>query len=292
MDFQISDRWLIPVEPGHSVTPGWPAETGGRPWGVTWHWTATLDLARCTRLLGGPEAERKGQASAHYGIGRSFEEGVHRYVTLENQSWHAGKEQRVRWDGAPFEGAADKGSRTTVGVETVHNGYARRGFPAGENWSLAWSPDGRQAMRVQPWTDEQIEMILGIGREILDRWPHIGPRDHHGHHDLCPGYKVDVSGFPFAQILRSLYNDSNLPDVWTPLWTVRGRQRALRALGHDLEGEERRGRWGPISARALRRFQRDAGLAVIDAWSTFVNWRVYEILRDGGLDLAEVAASD
>ena len=39
-------------------------------------------LELCRRLLGGRNAERKGEASAHYGIGRSFEEVVDRYVTV------------------------------------------------------------------------------------------------------------------------------------------------------------------------------------------------------------------
>ena len=44
MAFEISDEHLIPVKKGHAVSAGWPSATGGKPHGVTWHWTATWDL--------------------------------------------------------------------------------------------------------------------------------------------------------------------------------------------------------------------------------------------------------
>src|SRR6266851_1608061 len=89
--------WLLPLEPGQAVSPGWPSPTG--PVGVTWHWAATWDLLTCSRVLGGKNPLRKGQASAHYAVGRSSQAGVNQYVTLENRSWHAGIEQLFRWDG-------------------------------------------------------------------------------------------------------------------------------------------------------------------------------------------------
>src|SRR6266511_2520349 len=93
-----SDGLLVPLEHGQAVSVGWPASIGGCPRGVTWHWTATWDLATCRRTLGGANATRKGQASAHYAVGRSRAEGVDRYVALENRSWHAGVQQTLRWD--------------------------------------------------------------------------------------------------------------------------------------------------------------------------------------------------
>ncbi len=228
----FDDSWLIPVEPGQAVDAGWPAATGGRPHGVTWHWTATWDRAECDRLLGGRNAARRGQASAHYAVGRDGREGVARYVELDNRSWHAGKNQLLRWDGQAFGGDHDKGSRTTVGVETVNIGFAREGVPAGEGWIAADSADGRQRMLVQPWPEEQIAMMAEVGREIRERWPQIGPRDHHGHYDLCPTWKTDPAGFPFAELLRQLYQDPDLPDVWTPTATNSGRREWLRRLGY------------------------------------------------------------
>src|SRR5690606_33010214 len=121
------------VEAGQAVGRGWLAATDYKPMGVTWHWTVTRDLALCRRILGGANPTRKGVASAHYGVGRTYAEGVDRYVSLENRSWHAGMNQTLRWDGAASNNNT-KGARATVGVETVNIGYAREGFPAGPDW--------------------------------------------------------------------------------------------------------------------------------------------------------------
>ncbi|MEM7584643.1 MAG: N-acetylmuramoyl-L-alanine amidase [Acidobacteriota bacterium] len=275
MSFSVSDHFLIPVADGHAVGEGWTADTEFRPRAVTWHWTATRSLHECSRLLGGPNALRKGLASAHYGVGRSYQEGIHRYVALDNRSWHAGKNQTVRWDGEACRSAADKGHRTAIGIETVNVGYARAGFPADSDWSRADSPHGRWQMRIQPWTEAQIHMMIALGREIVARWPHIGPRDHHGHHDLCPDYKVDPVGFPFTRVLRGIYDDADLPDVWTPYWTARQRRAALVELGYGLGPG---GRWDDDCDRALRDLQAAEGLLVNGRWSTFVSWRVHRLL--------------
>jgi hypothetical protein len=119
-------------------------------------------------------------------------------------------------------------------------------------------------------------MMIAVGRDIVTRWPHIEPRHHHGHHDLCPGYKVDPSGFPFARVLRGIYNDPSIPDVWTPYWTVRGRRRALAGAGYD-PGPGNGGTWDGGCDRALLALQRDHGLTANGCWSTFVGWKIYEL---------------
>ncbi len=212
-------------------------------------------------------------------------------MALENRSWHAGREQRLRWDGRPFAVADDKGTRTTVGVETVNVGFARRGFPAERGWIRADSPDGRFRMRIQPWTEEQVEMMIAVGREIVRRWPHLSPRDHHGHCDLCPTYKLDPTGLPFARVLRGVYDDPSIPDVWTPLATVRHRQRALVALGFDLGPTGAGGRWERAADGALRELQRSHGLVEDGLWTAFVSWKVHDLLAGRGLDLETVTAS-
>ncbi|HEU0014945.1 MAG TPA: N-acetylmuramoyl-L-alanine amidase [Longimicrobium sp.] len=294
--FKISDAFLIPVEEGQAVNKGWPARHGGRPLGVTWHWAVTRKLSVLTQVLGGAHAERKGKASAHYGVGRSFAEGVHRYVSLENRSWHAGINQTLRWNGAALADDADfKGSRSTIGIETSHIGANVDGIVAGPDWIRTATPLGKPIL-VQPWTDEQIAMCIEVGREIVRRWPHIRPQDHHGHHDICPvdpqgrAYKIDVCGFPFAKVLRGIYDNASIPDVWTPLETVRQRQRALIALGFDLGRTGADGSWGPRSTAALRLFQRHQGLVPNGLWSTFVSRAVHDELAENGRVLAQVTA--
>lgn len=286
LPFRTSDAALIPLEDGQAVSAGWPQSIGGHPLGVTWHWTVTWDLELCRRLLGGRNAARKGEASAHYGVGRSFSEGVDRYVALENRSWHAGKSQSLRWDGRALQHPDFKGSRSTIGVETVNIGYATAPGMAADDWLHAATPDGKP-IRVQPWTDEQVAMMIEVGREIVARWPHLGPDDHHGHHDICPGYKVDPSGFPFARVLAGIYPHQRITDHWTPTRTVAQRQRALLAAGMELGPFGADGNWGPRSLAALKRFQDAHGLVVNGYWSTFVSRRLAQVLAERGIDLAE-----
>ncbi len=293
LPFRISEKAMIPVAPGHAVAKGWLAPTGNKPLGVTWHWAVTRDLLTLRNVLGGSNPERKGEASAHYGIGRSFAEGVDRYVSLENRSFHAGKNQTVRHDGKKLSQAefdALKGSRSTIGIETVHIGTTTKA-----PFIRTASPMG-QPLTVQTWTDEQVEMMIAIGVEIVTRWKHIGPRDHHGHHDICPTdakgnpYKIDVVGFPFARVLRGIYPKEIIPDVWTPLETVRQRQRALIALGFDLGASGADGDWGKKSRIALEAFQKANGMFPNVLWSTFVNWKIFDVMTARGIDLAQATA--
>ncbi|UCH72664.1 MAG: N-acetylmuramoyl-L-alanine amidase [Rhodospirillales bacterium] len=294
MPVEINENHMIPVAPGQAVGRGWLAPTGRRPMGVTWHWTATRDLATCRQVLGGADALRKGIASAHYGVGRSFEEGIDRYVALGDRAWHAGRGQTLRWDGRRAA-RATRGARATIGVETVNIGFARPGVAAGGDWIAAATPNGRHVRRIQPWTDEQVEMMIQVGKEIVARWPRIGPRDHHGHHDVCPGYKEDVAGFPFAPVLRGIYEDEAIPDVWGPLWLPRGRQKALIALGYDLgdfgpDGDGADGVWGRFSDDALARFQEAHGQVVNGMWTTFTSWAVYDAIAARGLGFDQILA--
>ncbi|HEX8694036.1 MAG TPA: N-acetylmuramoyl-L-alanine amidase [Longimicrobium sp.] len=283
LPFELNDGAMIPLGEGQAVTRGWPEAIGGRPLGVTWHWTVTWDLRVCRQVLGGANPERKGQASAHYAVGRSFAEGVDRYVSLENRSWHAGVHQTLRWDGRALTDPDHKGSRSTVGVETVNIGYATSAGMAGPDWIHTAGPDGRPLV-VQPWTEEQVRMMIEVGREIQRRWPHLGPEDHHGHHDVCPGHKVDVSGFPFARVLRGIYPEASIYDVWTPTATVVQRQRALAAAGCDPGPVD--GVWGKDGTVALKRFQAERGLVANGYWSTFVSRALHAALAERGMDLA------
>ena len=291
MPFEFSDAHMVPVEAGQAVGRGWLGVTAGKPVGVTWHWSVTTDLAGLDAVLGGAHASRRGEASAHYGVGRSFAEGVHRYVALENRSWHAGAFQTVRWDGKPST-QETKGARTTVGIETVNMGYARPGLAAGPGWIRAGHTDSRFILEIQPWTEEQIEMMIATGKEIVARWRNIRPEHHHGHHDLEPGAKLDVIGFPFARVLRGIYDDPDIPDIWTPTWFPIQRQRILIALGYDLGPSGADGQWGRFSSAALAGFQRDQDLTVNGHWSTFASRAAAKALKRKGRDLAEVAGTE
>jgi hypothetical protein len=249
---------------------------------MTWHWTATYDLAECRALLGGAAALRKGCGSAHFAIGRSFSEGFDQYVSLDNRSWHAGLNQLVRWDGRPSD-SHTTASRTAIGIEMVNIGHERSGVPASSDWIRVASVDSRTIHRVQPFTSEQIAMAIYIGKHIRERWPAIGPRDHHGHHDICPRYKLDVIGFPFAEVLRGIYDDQSIPDVWTPFCFPFMRKRALRlAMPTSDVGETSNDpydeAWTEEDDSTLMKFQEQHGLAVTGSWNTFVGWTLFNVL--------------
>lgn len=269
----IDMSWMIPVSSGHAVSKGWTSYTGKAPLGVTWHWTATWDLKTCNKILGGATALRKGEASCHYGIGRSLSEGIAQYVSLDNRSWHAGAGQEKETDGRPLRSSRYKGSRATIGIETVHIGYTRKGVPALDDYRDVATQTG-QTITVAPWTPEQIAMMIDVGKRIVERWPDIGPRDHHGHHDICPGRKVDVAGFPFAAVLCGIYGEGTVPDVWTKYWSILERQRTLVKHGADIAID---GDWGRMSGAALLRFQKANGWIEDGLWDTFLCWNIFDL---------------
>ncbi|WP_426123476.1 N-acetylmuramoyl-L-alanine amidase [Pararhizobium sp. PWRC1-1] len=289
MAFKYNNSAIIPLKPGHSVSKGWTSVTGNKPMGVTWHWTAIESLSVTRSVLGGPSATSKGIASAHYGIGRTFAEGVDRYVSLENRSWHAGKNQVMRWDGKKSL-KTESGARACIGIETCNLGYERPGVPAKADWIKAVNTDSKWLMKMQPWTDEQFEMMVAVGKEILARWQHIEVRHHHGHHDICPGYKQDVAGFSFAKLLRRIYDDDDIPDVWADLWSTQARQKILVFLGYDLGPWGADGHWGEFSQRALDDFQKQCKAVRVPHWTTFTCWDVHDALATRGTTIAAVTA--
>lgn len=288
LPFVLRNDHLIPLEKGQAVNRSWPDVHQNQPKGVTWHWSAGGSLAGLRATIGGSKAARKGEASAHYGVGRTYKEGVDRYVGVENRSWHAGKNQLHRWDGDALSGDDDKATRSTIGIETVGVGPAGGTIKAQPDWIPVWAATCKHALLVQPWPEEEIHMMIAVAREIQAAWPHLTWRDHHGHEDLCPSYKQDVAGFPFARVLRAVYG-AEVPDLWTSLRTLQGRQRVLMALGYELGRSGADGDWGSKSQTALQAFQKACGLPQTPYWTTFVAQRAWDELHARGISLEAVA---
>lgn len=285
----IDRSWLIPVKTGQAVSVGW-TYTNNVPVGVTWHWTAGWTRDSADRTLGGKNPDRKGQASAHFCIGRSYTEGISQYVDIENRSWHAGTKQTIRWDGKEVveAGTSYVDSRTCIGIETVNIGFARTGIKKEADWIRVFSPNGRTEMFVQPWTEEQVTMCIFIGKKIVEKYPNIGIKEHHGHMDVCPGYKEDCSlAFPFAKVLSGIYNEK-VEDIWTPFLTIEGRQKVLQLLGYDIGKAGVDGDWGTKSSSALKAFQKETGLIQDGNWTTFVCWAIYEALKNKNIDIKNI----
>lgn len=285
--FKYQD-YYIPLYKGHAVSPDWTSATNHKPMGVTWHWTAMRTLKDSRGVLQGGAGGVKSRVSAHYCVGQNFKEGVDRYVRLTDRSWHAGIEQKIRWDGKKSTNTT-KGSRACIGIETAHIGYARPGHPAQPGWKDYVDTNCRSIWTIPDWPSEQFEMMVAVGKEILGKWPHIPWQHHHGHHDICPGYKQDVIGMRFADLLRAIYDDNSIPDIWSPLWTTVARQRVLIALGYDLGSWKDDGHWGDFSQAALRDFQKDSDAVVVPYWTTFTCQDAYAALKAKGKDLDTVA---
>ena len=128
-------------------------------------------------------------------------------------------------------------------------------------------------------------MLVGLGQLIIKEHPHILPEHWHGHHDLCPGYKQDVMGIPFAQFLQAVYQDDSIEDIWTPFLLQKDRQQALVDLGYDIgssgpNGDGVDGDWGRLSDIALREFQVNHDMVENGQWTTFTCREIWNQLKN------------
>lgn len=145
-----------------------------------------------------------GRVSAHYVVG---EDGaVYRLVAEEHRAWHAGASS---WDG---EG--DVNSRA-IGIEIANGGH---------DFGL---PD---------FTDAQIEALITLLGEILDRWT-LKPARVVGHSDVAPERKLDPGEkFPWRRLAEA--GVSIWPEVIeTPPRDeeyVAHAQQQLAAFGYDV----------------------------------------------------------
>ncbi len=354
---------LLPVERGYPCARGWsyrppkallrpylqaagmPTPRSGRaPMGVTWHRVGGTGLDSVRRRFAG-DTPGESRTSTHYCIGVDLKDGIERYVAIEDRAWHAGQKQTLRWDGRPCALRTRRGlrwvderwkaARTTIGVSIVGFAEPITHREGGDIWDGVAAEDivyaalpngqGRRALR---FSDAQYEMMIAVGREIVQRWPHLRPWHHHGHFDICPDYRWDPLGLDFARVLRGVYAGEDVPDVWTPLRHVAQRQRVLKRLcavlklRRDLVVD---GIWGQASRSTLRLVQRaiaeskakrrpgafsrwkdalfmpdaeevdarakPAYTAVNGYWTTFTNWDVFAVLGEHGFDLAESAGA-
>ena len=209
--------------------------------------------------------------------------GIMRYAGVDRVTNHAGVGVERRINGAKSTSNKHKTSWNSVGIETCNVGYARiqgkwldkdKGIKrtvrktthaAKPDWLYiipknggkvtnwrTWkkgsknNPKKRDWWRIEPWPPEQIAMAIYLGKHIVSQLPHITMRDHHGHHDTCPQRKVDIIGFPFARVLRCVYPDEIVPDVWSQFvvsvnrgngrrTTYQSRQTALLQFNYDMK---------------------------------------------------------
>ncbi|MDF3136896.1 N-acetylmuramoyl-L-alanine amidase [Pseudomonas extremaustralis] len=113
--------------------------------------------------------------SAHYLLpdphdpsyrGAGYEElRAFRLVDEDKRAWHAGVSQ---W------GGRDNLNSRSIGIEIVNQ---------------AW--DDGEVLHFAAYPDEQIEVLIALLRDILERYPRVGPTDILGHSDVAYWRKSD-----------------------------------------------------------------------------------------------------
>ena len=199
---------------------------------VVMHFTS-VDFARSMRMLT-ERTERP--VSAHYLVPENGDPTyphrrlrVYRLVDEERRAWHAG---RSRWGGE----AALNGS--SIGIEIV-NRSACSPVPLGNEQA---PPEER--CEFHDFDAEQIDLVIELVLDILERHPRIDPVNVLGHSDIAPDRRLDPGPtFPWRRLyehgIGAWYDDDTMQryrerfEAQPP--TLALLQRGLKAYGYDVD---------------------------------------------------------
>lgn len=227
---------------------------------VVLHFTSE-DYAESMRLL----TERTDSpVSAHYLIPMADDPSyprrrlvVHRLVPEHRRAWHAG---RSDWGD---EAALNDRS---IGIEIVNLSACTAEAPD------AARPAPLTALcRFRPFEERQIELVIALLTDILERYPGIDPEDIVGHADIAPARKFDPGPlFPWRRLYEAgigAWPDDATVGRYRRLFAVRPPAdetllRALRAWGYRVCDDENP---ALAFAQALRAFQMHFRPARVDA---------------------------
>ena len=156
---------------------------------IVLHFTAE-NFAESVRLL---TTRTDAPVSAHYLVPladdptyRRKRAVVHRLVPEYRRAWHAG---RSYWAGE--ESLNDR----SIGIEIVN--LSTCVMPEDET---LFAPIA-EACRFVPFPDEQIELLVPLLQDLLERYPGIDPVDVVGHADIAPSRKFDPGPlFPWKRL--------------------------------------------------------------------------------------------
>jgi len=202
---------------------------------------------------------------------------LYQLVSEDRRAWHAGQSY---WAGrSPL-------NDMSIGIELVNQTRcheadaeeqeARKAVaeaaPATEEFAAQAEPPG-QVCFFPDFPNEQIDMLVELLGEIMERHPEIDPTDIVGHADIAPQRKIDPGPrFPWQRLYRlgfgAWYDDETVVRYWerfrTAMPGARRLQEALHAYGYDIEpGDE----WDEERRNVVRAFQMH-----------FVPWRVTQSL--------------
>ncbi len=199
---------------------------------VVIHFT-TVDFAESLRVLT-QRTERP--VSAHYLVPENGDPSyprddliVYRLVDEGQRAWHAG---RSHWRGAESLNAS------SIGIEIVNRSTCS-GFDVASD---AGTPEG--SCEFHDFDPAQIDLVIELLLDILERHPRIDPVDIVGHADIASDRRLDPGPkFPWRRLhengIGAWYDDAALADYLdrfeaSPPDLVQV-QRALAAYGYDVD---------------------------------------------------------
>ena len=157
---------------------------------------------------------------------------IHRLVPESRRAWHAG---RSFWAGADADALND----TSVGIEIVNQSACVDNDPETESPT----PED-QTCRFLAYPESQLELVIELATDILERNSEIDPVDVIGHGDIAAGRRVDPGPmFPWKRLydngIGAWYDDETVAahrnqfdQVLPDLLSVQG---ALHRYGYLIE---------------------------------------------------------
>lgn len=160
---------------------------------------------------------------------------VHSLVRERDRAWHAGRSSWFGQSGLNY---------SSIGIELVNRSGCDR--PIQE---LGNDSDFYETCQFREFDDRQIELLIRLLKEILNRYPNIEPINIMGHSDIAPGRKVDPGPtFPWRRLyeegLGIWYDDHDYKHFMEHLRGNRPKiadiQKMLGELGYrsDVNGIE------------------------------------------------------
>jgi N-acetylmuramoyl-L-alanine amidase len=222
----------------------------GRPDHIVIHFTGG-SFAEATRLL----TERtEVPVSAHYVIPEHGDPTyprrrlrIHRLVDEGRRAWHAGDSY--------WHGVASLNARS-IGVEIVNRSRCEDLEPD----SVPRTPANQRCV-FRDFDPEQIELVVTLVEDILERHPRIDPVDIVGHADIAPERRADPGPrFPWRKLyehgIGAWYDDATV-ERYRALFenappSLETLQRGLESYGYRVLPT---GEHDPQTQYALRAFQ-------------------------------------